>query len=93
MANQVNNLSEEIKNYRNFQSKCESMLGSVLNNQNIIQQEIFLLKNHKSFTQEKPDSSTEKSVSTMTSPKPIKSPEKLSKKSKPTIFILVINVV
>ena len=51
MANQVNTLSEEINENRDFQNKCQSMLNSILHNQNIIQQEIFLLKN-KQFAPE-----------------------------------------
>ena len=45
MAGQINTMNEDVSGFRNFQTKCEFMLGTLLKNQNAIQQEIFLLKN------------------------------------------------
>ena len=45
MAEQLNCLSENLSLFTNFQSSCEKSLNSILENQNALRQEIFLLKN------------------------------------------------
>ena len=47
MASQINELSEDLTQFKTFRMKCETLLDKIMQSQNEIKQEIFLLRNHK----------------------------------------------
>ena len=46
MAGQINGISESLTVFGNFKMACENTLKTILENQNILKQELFVIKNN-----------------------------------------------
>lgn len=46
MAGQINEMNESLSFFNNFKTTCENTLKSILENQNALKQELFLIRNH-----------------------------------------------